>query len=210
MIINFITTIFFYECLFLEAIVAFSFSVFVIFFPFLKKYLHLLLSLSGKLCLFFSGCRLIIPDKKYIDMNKPYLIVSNHQSIFDIFTIYAILYPLQYKWIIKKSLFFIPFFGIDIWLAGYICINRKDKRSSLKAIKKAINYVKKGMSIMIFPEGTRSLTDTIQEFKSGSLAIATRTGVDILPVVLKNTLNIVKNFRIDKLHLKTNFNIIRS
>ncbi len=142
--------------------------------------------------MFFSGCRIKILDKSIIDKNKPYLIISNHQSIFDIFALYTTLYPLQFKWFIKKSLFYTPFFGTFLYVVGYIPIDRKDKYSSISAIKKAINYINSGMPVLMFPEGTRSLKDTIGEFKPGGMVIAERTGADILPIVLKNTLNIYK------------------
>ncbi len=151
-----------------------------------------MLSISGKLYLFFSGCRIKIDGKTIIDKNKPYLIISNHQSAFDIFALYTTLFPLQFKWFIKKSLFYTPFLGTFLHVVGYIPIDRKDKYSSISAIKKAINYIKNNMPVLMFPEGTRSLKDTIGEFKPGGTVIAERTGVDILPVVIKNTLNIYK------------------
>ncbi len=190
MIIKFITTIYFIEFVLLIVLIDFFLSLIAYIFPFLRKYLHIALAISGRLYIFFSGCRMEAEDKFNIDKKKTYLIVSNHQSIFDIFAIYSIFYSLQFKWFIKKSLFYTPFFGTLLHVADYIPINRKDKYSSIAAIKKAINSINNKTSVVIFPEGTRSLSETIMEFKPGSMVIAARTGVDILPVVLKNTLNI--------------------
>ncbi|MBU1076970.1 MAG: 1-acylglycerol-3-phosphate O-acyltransferase [Spirochaetes bacterium] len=194
MIINFIITLYFYEFLFFSTLFHFVFAVLILPFPFLKKYLHLSLSVSTKnILLFISGSTLKYVSSKNPSFNtkKPVLIVCNHQSLFDILVIFSIFAnKLRFSWVIKKSLFNIPFFGTVISTAGYIKLDRKNKYKAYKAIKKAIHTIKKNISVAIFPEGTRSLSDTIQEFKSGSMVIATNTGVPILPVILKNTLYI--------------------
>ncbi len=206
MIINFIITLYFYEFFLIVTIINFLFSLIVFPLPFLGKYLHISLSFFSKyFLLFISGCRLEILNKLNIDKKAPLLIICNHQSLFDIIILFSVfLGKIQFKWIIKKSLFDIPLFGFIIKEAGYIKLNRKNKYKAYKAIKKAIHYMNNNISVMIFPEGTRSLTDTIQEFKSGSMVIATHTGSRILPIILKNTLYIKskKSFFIQPMPIK--------
>lgn len=204
MITRFILTIYFYEIICLIAIIDFFLALPIIILPFLKKYLHLVLGISGRLYVFFSGSLFINKTTIKVDHSRPYLILCNHQSMFDIFALYSLLIPLQFKWIIKKSLYFIPFFGALLLIADYIYINRQNRHSALKAIKKAIKTIENGTSVLMFPEGTRSTEDTILPFKSGSLVIATRTEVDLLPIVLKNTLHIFnkKSFLVNPLPLK--------
>lgn len=206
MIIDFIITLYFYEVFIITTIVGFILSPLAFCIPPSKKVYHNIISyLAKNLILYVSGSKLQIYNSIKIDKNKTYLIISNHQSLFDILVLYSLLQDkIYYRWIIKKSLFYIPLFGTLISAAGYIKLDRKNRFKAYKTIKKAIDYIKKGISLIIFPEGTRSLEDTIQPFKSGSMVIATNTGVDLLPVVLKNTLHIKskKSFLIKPIPIK--------
>jgi 1-acyl-sn-glycerol-3-phosphate acyltransferase len=137
--------------------------------------------------IFLSGCRLKIYKEFKIDKN--YLIFSNHQSMLDIFVINSILDLRDYRWLVKSSLFYIPIFGLLLYSAGYISVERRKKYKAYKAIQKAINLLNKGkVSIIIFPEGTRSTEDTILKFKSGGIKIALSSNKEVLPIILKNTL----------------------
>ncbi len=188
-IINFVITLYFY-LFFLYAFIIDTLIALPLKILFLNsRYIHYILVLSGKILLFISGCRLNIKKEFDIEDGK-YLIVSNHQSIFDILVLYTILGNRKYRWIVKDTLFYMPFLGILMKMAGYISINRLKKYKAYKSIQKAVKILEKDASIVIFPEGTRSRDDTINNFKSGSIKIAIESGANILPIVLKNTLYI--------------------
>ncbi|MDD5066044.1 MAG: lysophospholipid acyltransferase family protein [bacterium] len=192
MITNLILTLYFYESFLLSIVVSFIMAVFIWPFSFLRPVLHKTLVLCGKFILFVSGSRLYLQNPRTYDARQTYLFVSNHQSLFDILVLFTLLDDIPFKWIIKKSLFYTPLFGFTLWAVDYINLDRENRYKAFRAIQKAISYIKKGVSILIFPEGTRSLDDTVNEFKSGSIVIAYHTGAKVVPIVLKNTLFIQK------------------
>jgi 1-acyl-sn-glycerol-3-phosphate acyltransferase len=98
----------------------------------------------------------------------------------------------HFKWVAKKELFYIPFIGWNMWLNGYIPIERSIGRSKLRMMDEAAEMIRKGNSVFIFPEGTRSGDGHIQPFKSGAFRLALETGCDILPVALKGTYHAIK------------------
>ena len=111
-----------------------------------------------------------------------YVVVANHQSFLDIFVLCNI--PHEMKWVAKKSLFKIPMFGWGLSLAGDICLDRGDAASALKVMSKARRYIENGVSVMIFPEGTRSEDGTLLPFKPGAFKLAVETGVPVLPIAV--------------------------
>ncbi|MDP7553938.1 MAG: lysophospholipid acyltransferase family protein [Candidatus Thioglobus sp.] len=111
----------------------------------------------------------------------PFIIVSNHQSTWETLGFQTILPP--HTWVLKKELLWIPIFGWAISLLKPIIIDRGDK---LKAIKKVITQGKdrlnKGISVVIFPEGTRQPVTKLGDYQNGAVAIAKGSGYDILPI----------------------------
>ncbi len=121
-----------------------------------------------------------------IDPQKHYVLVSNHQSMLDILVLLAVL-PHHFKFLAKKELFSLPFLGWHITLAGYIPVDRKSAESGRRAIHKANHYLSEGISVLFFPEGTRSLDGEIHEFKAGAFKLAQEHHVEVLPVVIDRT-----------------------
>ncbi len=115
----------------------------------------------------------------------PYVVVANHQSMLDIPLISRV--PREMKWMAKESLFKIPWFGWLFVLSGDIPIRRGDADSATGALQKARDYLARGMSVMIFPEGTRSRTGKLGTFKSGAFRLAIEAGVPVLPIVVTGT-----------------------
>jgi 1-acyl-sn-glycerol-3-phosphate acyltransferase len=115
----------------------------------------------------------------------PYVVVANHQSMLDILLISRI--PRELKWMAKESLFRIPWFGWLFALAGDIPVRRGDSGSASEALGKARAYLDRGMSVMIFPEGTRSRTGELGTFKSGAFRLAIDAGVPVVPVAVSGT-----------------------
>jgi 1-acyl-sn-glycerol-3-phosphate acyltransferase len=131
-----------------------------------------------------------VEGKNKIDPKTVYVMISNHQSGADILVLFK-LYN-HFKWVAKKELFHIPFIGWNMWLNGYIPIERSRGRSKLQMMDKAAEAIKNKNSVIMFPEGTRSMDGRLQPFKSGAFRLALETGSDILPVVLKGTFHAIK------------------
>lgn len=120
------------------------------------------------------------------ERNRAYVIVANHQSLLDIVVIYAAL-TIHFKFMAKKELFRIPFLGWHMFLAGDIPIDRGNRDSAKRAIEKSRDWLRKGFSVVFFPEGTRSTDGEIQPFKAGAFKIAAEEKIEILPVVIDGT-----------------------
>jgi 1-acyl-sn-glycerol-3-phosphate acyltransferase len=115
----------------------------------------------------------------------PYVVVANHQSMLDILLISRV--PREMKWIAKDSLFRVPWMGWMFVLSGDIPVRRGDAESASGALRKAKEYLARGMSVMIFPEGTRSRTGALGSFKSGAFRLAIDAGVPVLPIAVEGT-----------------------
>ena len=137
-----------------------------------------------------------------VDKNKPYVIVINHNSMVDIISLYFV--RLNFRWVSKQEVFRIPFIGPMLWMHGDIAIQRG---RATEAMKKVINdgkmWLGRGVSVAIFPEGTRSKTGEIQRFKGGAFVLAKEAGVEILPVVMDGTTNVFKKGFFNWKHLLT-------
>jgi 1-acyl-sn-glycerol-3-phosphate acyltransferase len=114
-----------------------------------------------------------------------YVIISNHQSILDILLLNCLRY--KYKWISKIENGKIPVLGWYLKMAGYITVNRSNEESKAEMVEQSLRTLKKGISIMIFPEGTRSVDSEISFFKRGAFQLATETKISILPVIIDGT-----------------------
>lgn len=126
------------------------------------------------------SCEIRGADPRKIE--KPTIVVANHQSFMDMPLIYLL--PWSMKWVAKKDLFRIPIFGWIIFMTGHLGIDR-ESRFSAKKLDKLVEPVKKGIPGMIFPEGTRSAGGQLQPFKNGAFRLATRYNFQVLPVVLE-------------------------
>ncbi|MDD4564434.1 MAG: lysophospholipid acyltransferase family protein [Eubacteriales bacterium] len=124
----------------------------------------------------------------------PVLFVSNHQGYADIPVYCAAITEKQIGFVAKTSLGKIPIFGEWIRDIRSIFIEREDPRSSLKTIEEGIALLNQGFSLVIFPEGTRSKGRQMGEFKKGSLRLATKSGIPVVPVTLNGTYRVYEEF----------------
>jgi 1-acyl-sn-glycerol-3-phosphate acyltransferase len=116
---------------------------------------------------------------------QPYVVVSNHQSMADIPLISNL--PWEMKWMAKEELFKIPVVGWMMRLAGDIPVNRKNPRSGALALLKAQKVLEQKCSVMIFPEGTRTLDGRVRQFTDGAFHLAIKAKVSILPLVIEGS-----------------------
>lgn len=111
--------------------------------------------------------------------------VANHESFVDILLLSHL--PWEMKWLSKVEILRIPVMGWDMWLAGDVPVERGTIRSAVKAMRRCAEILKLNVSIMIFPEGTRSMTGELLPFKDGAFRLAVDSGVAILPMVVNGT-----------------------
>lgn len=116
------------------------------------------------------------------------IFISNHQSFMDM-PVQSLL-PWKFKWVSKKSLFYIPFMGWNMSLTGHISIDR-EKKTAIKALNRMIPILKRHIPIIIFPEGTRSRDGQLHAFKNGAFSIAAKHNVLIQPIVINGTRNLL-------------------
>lgn len=122
-----------------------------------------------------------------IEKGKRYIIVSNHQSYGDIIVLSYL--PVDFKFVTKQELFYFPSFGWQVYFIGHIGVKRGDKESVIKFMEKAKNSLRQGISLMMFPEGTRTKTGEVQNFKDGAFRLAIETSTPILPVTISGSFN---------------------
>ncbi len=135
-----------------------------------------------------------IEGLEHVDHSKQYVIVLNHNAMTDIPALYHV--PLNFRWVSKREVFRIPFFGQFLRLHGDICIDRGRAAEAMEQlIRKGKMWISRGASVAIFPEGTRSKDGEIHRFKAGAFLLAKEAGVEILPVVLDGTRTAVKRNR---------------
>jgi 1-acyl-sn-glycerol-3-phosphate acyltransferase len=136
------------------------------------------------------------------DPRRPYIAVSNHESYADIFLISHL--PWEMKWLSKETMFRIPFFGWMMQMAGDIQVRRGERSSIVEAMAAARDRLAKRVSIMIFPEGTRSRGGEMLPFKDGAFRLAVETGTPILPIAVAGTRHAMAKgtFRFQRSHAK--------
>ena len=120
-----------------------------------------------------------------IDHHRTYVVVSNHQSMVDIILMYKT--KMQFKWVAKDSLFKIPVLGWNLRLAKHIQLQRGDFSSIKKVYREAGEWLRKGVSVVFFPEGTRSDNHEIGEFQNGAFKLAIKEKVSVLPIIIEGT-----------------------
>ncbi len=151
---------------------------------------HKIAELWARSILAVSGIDVTVRGLAKLDSAKSYIFMSNHQSNFDIPVLLAHL-PVQFRWLAKAELFKIPILSRSMRAAGYISINRFDQQSAFKSLEQAAAKIQAGVSVMIFPEGTRSYDGRIRPFKKGGFVLAINSGVPIVPVVIHGTFPIM-------------------
>ena len=125
-----------------------------------------------------------------IQKGQSYVIAANHQSYWDAFLMYGFL-GVKFKWMMKKELGKIPFVGWACYMAGHILIDRSSRVSSMESIRKAESRLKDGMSVIIFPEGTRTPDGKMGRFKRGAFLISQELQLPILPVTIDGNYDVM-------------------
>lgn len=144
----------------------------------------------AKMILWVSGVKVRISGLQNVEPGVPRVYMTNHQSFFDIFALLAYI-PVDFKFILKQELMKIPLFGPAMRRAGYIGIEREDPRKAVKGMKEAAQKIRGGVSVVMFPEGTRGVDGKLLPFKRGGFNLALKSGCDIVPVAISESYRIV-------------------
>jgi len=136
-----------------------------------------------------AGVDLHAEGMEKIDPNKRYVLVSNHYSYFDIPCILATV-PQPIRFMAKASLFRIPIFGWALGRAGFIPIDRKNRRTAVKSFDLAAERIRKGNTIVIFPEEGRSKTRAMRPFQRGAFLLALKSEKTIVPIAIDSTFDV--------------------
>jgi 1-acyl-sn-glycerol-3-phosphate acyltransferase len=135
--------------------------------------------------------RVHIEGQERINPQNTYIFMPNHASFLD--TVLALAYiPCNFRNIIKEEVFSIPLLGLVLRRSGEIPIDRKNPWKALRSLRRSADLLKRGISIVVFPEGTRSPNGEIQEFKPALFILAIRSRIPVVPVLIEGTFQALK------------------
>ncbi|HUF78097.1 MAG TPA: lysophospholipid acyltransferase family protein, partial [Thermoanaerobaculia bacterium] len=141
-----------------------------------------------------SGVRVACRFEAPLPSGQSYVFLANHQSMFDIPLVLGTV-PVQLRFAAKRSLFRIPVFGWAIRAGGFIPVDRGDRAKARATFAAAESRLRGGVSVILFPEGTRSLDGRIHAFERGGFLLALKTGLPIVPVGIRGTLGVQRRGR---------------
>jgi 1-acyl-sn-glycerol-3-phosphate acyltransferase len=167
---------------------------------------HRLECLWARLLVLSGGIR-VEADLSELDPGKNYIFMANHQSNLDIPALFSVLSAYNFRFLAKKELFRIPLFGHSMARTGHINIDRQNRRKAMESIQTAVDFVARGMSLLIFPEGTRNPDpSTLGEFKTGGMIVALKCKALVAPLIVTGGAGVLpkKNLRLrgGTIHIK--------
>ncbi|MBW1723282.1 MAG: 1-acyl-sn-glycerol-3-phosphate acyltransferase [Deltaproteobacteria bacterium] len=124
--------------------------------------------------------------REKIRRDLSYVVMANHQSLFDVWALIAKL-PLQLRWVIRTGIRRMPVFGYALKRMGHIYIDRRSPRDTVRGLREAAREIRRGHSVVIFPEGTRSRDGRLQKFNRGGAVIALRSKAPVLPITVNGS-----------------------
>ncbi len=138
-----------------------------------------------------SGCKVVVEGLENIAPDRPQIFASNHVSHIDVLALAANI-PKRFRFVAKKELARIPLFGTAWKAAGHISVDRGDRASAVASLDAAGRVIRQdNSSVVIFPEGTRSVSGELQPFKKGAFMLSLRTGIEIVPAAVLGTRRIL-------------------
>jgi 1-acyl-sn-glycerol-3-phosphate acyltransferase len=147
---------------------------------------------------FVTRMRVTVQGREHVDPNQSYVLVSNHQSQYDIFVLYGWL-GVDFKWVMKKELRNVPGIGVACHRLGHVFIDRSDHAAAVATLDDAKKKIVDGTSVVFFPEGTRSRSGRLKSFKKGAFRMAVDLGLPILPLTITGTRDVLPAGTIDLL-----------
>lgn len=154
---------------------------------------HFFARVWSSIILWSAGVKVKVFGLEKIDPESEYVFIANHCSAFDIPVVISSI-PNQIRLMAKKELAKIPFMGWSLKVGDYILVDRSNRNESMRSIEEAVYKLHNGRSVLMFAEGTRSVTGEVKEFKKGPFLLAIKAQTPVVPVTINFTQNImVKN-----------------
>lgn len=153
-----------------------------------QRVLNIAVSTWGELATMLAGVEVRVTGEEHLWSHRPAVFIFNHQSGLDMLLICKLLRR-DFVGIGKQELKSNPIFGPLMRLAGTVFVDRYDHRRALEALKPAVDALRRGLSLAIAPEGTRSVTPHVGPFKKGAFHMAMQAGVPIVPIIFRNSLD---------------------
>ncbi|MCA9736706.1 MAG: lysophospholipid acyltransferase family protein [Gemmatimonadota bacterium] len=151
-----------------------------------------------------SGSTIEVEGAEHIDPAQPHILIANHESWFDVFAVLGHV-PGRFRFVAKKELARIPIFGQAWRMCGHISVDRSDRSSAVQSLQQAAGRIREdGLTIVLFPEGTRSATGHLLPFKKGAFVLAIQSRVPLVPVAVAGTRQIMPkgSFRVRPGHIR--------
>lgn len=133
------------------------------------------------------GIRLKVEGLEHLDPSRQYIFMANHQSNIDIPVLVQSLIEFHLRWMAKRELLFIPLFGWAMWASKHIVVDRSNRAKAMASLRKAKERIAAGISIVFFPEGTRSSDGQLLPFKRGGFILAVKTKTPIVPITINGS-----------------------
>ena len=146
----------------------------------------------ARISLKLARLEITVAGLERLDLNRPYVFMPNHSSFLDVLLVFAFI-PHNFRSIVKEEFFSIPLMGLTVKSSGQIPLDRKNPRKGLRSIKLAAELLKRGVSIVAFPEGTRSPDGEIHEFKTTLFVLPIRTRIPVVPVLIEGTFQALRS-----------------
>jgi 1-acyl-sn-glycerol-3-phosphate acyltransferase len=153
---------------------------------------HRYLRKWARICLWLTRCQITVEGRERLELGRPYVFMANHASFLDILLLLALV-PHDFRFIVKKELFLIPILGLTVKSSAQIALDRKHPKKGLQSIKQAADLLKNGVSIVAFPEGTRSQDGKIHDFKRTLFVLPIRTRTPVVPVLIEGTFQALRS-----------------
>jgi 1-acyl-sn-glycerol-3-phosphate acyltransferase len=147
----------------------------------------------ARLILKTTGVRVRMSGVERLDPSRSYVFAANHQSIYDIPIVFALL-PFQLRIVAKDSLGRIPFLGWHLYRAGHLLVDRRNPGADI--VQKMARLVREGSSLIVFPEGTRSVDGAVGRFKKGPFLVAFGSQLPVVPVTIIGSRQVMKKGRL--------------
>jgi 1-acyl-sn-glycerol-3-phosphate acyltransferase len=146
----------------------------------------------ARISLRLARLEITVTGLERLDLGRPYVFMPNHSSFLDVLLVFAFI-PHNFRSIVKAEFFSIPLLGLTVKSSGQIPLDRKSPRKGLRSIKRAAELLKRGVSIVVFPEGTRSPDGQIHEFKTTLFVLPIRTRTPVVPVLIEGTFQALRS-----------------
>ncbi|PTL76955.1 1-acyl-sn-glycerol-3-phosphate acyltransferase [Vitiosangium sp. GDMCC 1.1324] len=142
--------------------------------------------LWSPILIWISGAKVVVSGQENVDPKRPTVYVSNHQSTLDI-PIHFVAVPVNFRYVAKHQLKYVPLIGWYLLMAGHIFINRSRREKAIASLNEAARKIRGGTSVFLYPEGTRSDDGRVLPFKKGPFALALKARVPVVPITIEGS-----------------------